>query len=308
MKLKIEAISISSERGTAKQEVEEAEVVPLGIEGDSHADNWSRQITILAQESIDKFNNEHGTQFKNGDFGCNIVASGLDVSKVALFDRFRFNDVLLEVTMIGKEPHPYNSPVYEKTGTNIMFTEGVFCRVITTGDIKKGYLGNLIQMPFKIKIITLSDRASSGKYEDKSGPEIKETLQKYFEKEKYHLQLESIVIPDEAELLRNRLTEAKEEKYAAVFTTGGTGIGPRDITVDVAIEECDKLIPGIMEMIRLKYGETKPNALLSRAIAGTMDETLVYTLPGSPKAVKEYMTEIMKTFEHAYIMLKGCGH
>jgi molybdopterin adenylyltransferase len=308
MKLKIEAISISSERGMVKQEVEEADVVPLGIEGDSHAGNWSRQITILAEESINRFNSEHGTQFKNGDFACNLVVSGLDISKVALFDRFRFNDVLLEVTMIGKEPHPYNSPVYEKTGTNIMFTEGIFCRVITPGEIKKGYLGSFIEMPLKIKVITLSDRASAGEYEDESGPEITKMLEAHFEQGTFHLQTDSIIIPDEAELLKNRLTEAKEEKYAAVFTTGGTGIGPRDITVDAATRECDKLIPGIMEMIRVKYGAKKPNALLSRSVAGTMDETLVYTLPGSPKAIKEYMNEILKTFEHAYLMLKGCGH
>ncbi|HDT11461.1 MAG TPA: MOSC domain-containing protein [bacterium] len=308
MKLKLEAICISPQRGMIKQEVEEAEVVPLGIEGDSHSGEWSRQITILAQESIDKFNSEHGTCFKTGEFACNLVVSGLDVSKVALFDRFRFNDVLLEVTMIGKEPHPYNSPVYEKTGTNIMFTEGIFCRVITPGEIKKGYLGSFIEMPFKIKVITLSDRASSGEYEDRSGPEIENILEEHFKNSRFHPHIEKIIIADEAELLRNRLVEAKEEKYAAVFTTGGTGIGPRDITADTVIEECDKLISGIMDMIRIKYGSEKPNVLLSRSVAGTMDETLVYTLPGSPEAVTEYMIEILKSFEHAYQMLKGCGH
>jgi molybdopterin adenylyltransferase len=308
MNLKLEAICVSSGRGTVKHEVEEAEVVPLGIEGDSHAGNWSRQITILAQESIDRFNLEHGTDFKAGDFACNLVVSGLDVSDVALFDRFRFNDVLLEVTKIGKEPHSYNSPVYEKTGTNIMFTEGLFCRVITPGDIKKGYLGSFIEMPFKVKVITLSDRASSGEYEDKSGPAMVLSLEEYFSSSRFHPQIDSMIIPDEADVLRNRLVEAKENKYVAVFTTGGTGLGPRDITADVVMEECDKLIPGIMDMIRLKYGEMKPNALLSRSVAGTMDETLVYALPGSPKAVSEYMSEILKSFEHAYLMLKGCGH
>jgi molybdopterin biosynthesis enzyme MoaB len=67
----------------------------------------------------------------------------------------------------------------------------------------------------------------------------------------------------------------------------------------------DKQIPGIMELIRVKYGLKKPNALLSRGVAGTMGKTIVYTLPGSLKAVSEYMSEITKTMEHTFYMLHG---
>ena len=67
----------------------------------------------------------------------------------------------------------------------------------------------------------------------------------------------------------------------------------------------DKEIPGIMEMIRLKYGIAKPNALLSRGVAGVMGDSLVYTLPGSVKAVQEYMEEILKTMQHLTLMLHG---
>ena len=67
----------------------------------------------------------------------------------------------------------------------------------------------------------------------------------------------------------------------------------------------DKEIPGIMELIRMKYGMLKPNALLSLGIAGVMDDSLVYTLPGSVKAVEEYMTEILKTLQHLIFMLHG---
>ena len=308
MKLKIESISIAPKRGMIKEGVKEAFVNELGIEGDSHAGNWSRQVTLLSRESITKFNKEHGTNFDNGEFACNIVVGGLDFSKVALFDRIRFHDVLLEVTKIGKEPHAYNSPVYDKTGTNIMFTEGVFCRVVSTGEIKEGYLGAHIPVPFKIRVITLSDRASKGEYEDLSGPKVTKKLNEFFSDLSYHPEIENIIIPDDEELLINRLEEAVDEKYAAVFTTGGTGLGPRDITPDVVMEFCDKLLPGIMEMIRIKYGMDKPNALLSRSVAGLKDETLIYALPGSVKAVNEYMAEIIKSFEHAVLMVKGCDH
>jgi molybdenum cofactor synthesis domain-containing protein len=90
-----------------------------------------------------------------------------------------------------------------------------------------------------------------------------------------------------------------------VITTGGTGVGPRDITPEVVKELLDKEIPGIMEMIRMKYGAEKPNALLSRGVAGLMGNAFVYTLPGSVKAVNEYMSEITKTLKHLYLMRMG---
>ena len=90
-----------------------------------------------------------------------------------------------------------------------------------------------------------------------------------------------------------------------IFTTGGTGIGPRDFTPEVVKTVMDKEIPGIMELIRIKYGQEKPNALLSRGVAGVMGNSLIYSLPGSVKAVNEYMSEITKTLQHLIFMLFG---
>jgi molybdenum cofactor synthesis domain-containing protein len=101
------------------------------------------------------------------------------------------------------------------------------------------------------------------------------------------------------------LIRHKNDGSDFIFTTGGTGIGGRDITVETVSGLLDKQIPGIMELIRVKYGMDKPNALLSRGVAGTMGKTMVYTLPGSVKAVTEYMKEITKTMDHALFMLHG---
>jgi molybdopterin adenylyltransferase len=90
-----------------------------------------------------------------------------------------------------------------------------------------------------------------------------------------------------------------------IIATGGTGPGPRDITPETAAALCDKLIPGIMENIRMKFGSAQPNALLSRSIAGVAGSTQIYTLPGSVRAVEEYMGEILKTLERAIFMLHG---
>jgi len=102
-----------------------------------------------------------------------------------------------------------------------------------------------------------------------------------------------------------KLIEANNKNFDAIFTTGGTGIGPRDITPDVTRSMLDKEIPGLMENIRLKYGQEKPNALLSRAVAGVMGSSLVFNMPGSVKAVDEYTGEIFKSIKHMIFMLHG---
>ena len=157
----------------------------------------------------------------------------------------------------------------------------------------------------KIQVITLSDRASKGEYSDLSGPEIVNSLNEYFKEKQWAFEIEANIIPDDAILLKDRLLEAEKSKVDILFTTGGTGIGPRDFTPEVMKKMLDKEIPGIMENIRMKFGQKIPNALLSRGTAGVIGETQVYSLPGSVKAVTEYMGEILKTLEHLIFMLHG---
>jgi molybdenum cofactor synthesis domain-containing protein len=154
-----------------------------------------------------------------------------------------------------------------------------------------------------IQIITLSDRASKGEYKDLSGPEILTIISDFFKDKLWQINSTRQVIPDNPGHLETILNLAKKNKTDIVITTGGTGIGPRDITPEVAKKLIDKEIPGIMENIRFKCGQTNPNALLSRSIAGIMGKTQLYCLPGSVNAVREYMTEILKTIEHLIFMI-----
>lgn len=154
-------------------------------------------------------------------------------------------------------------------------------------------------------VITLSDRAYRGEYDDLSGPEIENALFEHFLDKGWGFATGQTIIPDDPEMLEKLLLEEKWKKTDIVITTGGTGIGPRDFTPEVAKKVMEKEIPGIMENIRVKYGQNVPNALLSRGVAGVMGETQLYCLPGSLKAVKEYMTEIVKTLEHLIFMLHG---
>jgi len=183
--------------------------------------------------------------------------------------------------------------------------EGIFARVVRNGELKAGDELHYFPKIFNIHVITLSDRASAGEYADKSGPQIRNLAEKFLSGINRKTVFTTHLIPDDPELLTALIRDAISEGADAVFTTGGTGIGPRDITPETIRPLLDKEIPGIMELIRVKYGMEKPAALLSRGIAGVAGKTLIYCLPGSVKAVTEYCAEILPTIEHSIYMLEG---
>lgn len=152
--------------------------------------------------------------------------------------------------------------------------------------------------PLRLLVVTLSDRASAGVYADKSGPKLRGHIETHFADPRVPAQLDSLVLPDDADGLRERLVEARDGGVHVVFTTGGTGLGSRDHTPDVVLELADKTIPGIMDLVRIKYGADKPCALISRSVAAILGRMVVYALPGSSKAVDEYMGEILKSLDH----------
>lgn len=157
--------------------------------------------------------------------------------------------------------------------------------------------------PLRVLIVTLSDRASEGVYEDKSGPRVRDHLEGHLDSSGVSHAIASKIISDDAGGLLDTLEVAVSAEVDVIITTGGTGVGPRDNTPDVMLPFADKIIPGIMELIRMKYGADKPCALLSRTVAATKGRTLLYALPGSSKGVDEYMTEIVKTLDHLLCVL-----
>jgi len=297
-KIKILSVNLSKERGR-KYPVKELVLNESGINGDAHS-GTTRQISIFEKSHSDYFRQlTKSREFESGEFAENLLVSGLENTEVKEFDIFKINDAELEVTQIGKPFHRK----FQEPGHYIMPHVGIFCRVKKPGTIKPGDIMTFIPKIFNILIITLSDRASKGVYEDLSGLKIKEILNDYFQKTNWRYNIISKIIPDDAEMLKSIIRESKNNNTDIIITTGGTGIGKRDITVDTIKPILDKEIPGIMEMIRLKYGMEAPNALLSRGVAGVIDNSLIYTLPGSVRAVKEYMQEILKTLQHLIYML-----
>lgn len=301
--IEVLSVNISEKKGVVKHSVEEIILDDKGVKTDAHAGSWHRQVSMLATESIQKFEEKAGRKIKYGEFAENITTKGMEIFHSKPFDRFVNESIELEVTQIGKKCHGDNCAIFREVGNCVMPKEGIFVRVIRGGNLKAGDKFDYIPKIFKVRIITLSDRASLGEYEDRSGPRIAELVEEYFEKINWRCEIENILIPDDPKKLAALLDDAGSKKLDVVFTTGGTGIGPKDFTPEVVKSYIDMEIPGIMELIRMKYGQEKPNALLSRGVAGVMDETLLYALPGSVKAVNEYMPEITNTLQHLIFML-----
>ncbi len=133
----IVSISTSSEKGAKKTPVESAVLSDdHGLEGDAHAGKWHRQVSLLAEESIEKMRGG-GLEVGYGDFAENITTSGLVLYEIPVGTKLRLGQCLVEITQIGKECHD-RCAIYEAVGDCVMPREGIFARVLRGGEIKKG--------------------------------------------------------------------------------------------------------------------------------------------------------------------------
>jgi molybdopterin adenylyltransferase len=156
----------------------------------------------------------------------------------------------------------------------------------------------------KVAILTVSDSSAQGRRPDASGPAAREILQAAG-----YTVAEECILPDDRDALARQLTRwADEGRYDVVFTTGGTGLGPRDVTPEATGAVCDRLVPGLGELMRGESLKETRNAALSRGIAGMRGQTLVVNLPGSPRAVRECLEAILDILPHALEMMHGGGH
>jgi len=304
-KIHIKSVNISDKKGVVKEAVSSILLGVNGIDGDAHSGPWNRQVSLLGTESIKKFEDQAGRKINYGEFAENITTEGIVLYNTKPLDRFLSDQLVLEVTQIGKECHGDSCAIFREVGNCVMPKEGIFCRVIQGGNLKAGDILLYIPKVYNVHIITLSDRASKGIYEDKSGPRIKTLTEGFFKELSWKAKIQTQIIPDDPTQLKVLMNKVHKENIDVFITTGGTGIGPKDFTPDIVRPMLDKEIPGIMEMIRVKYGMEKPNALISRSVAGVMGNTLVFTLPGSVKGVNEYMSEILKGLKHLIYMLNG---
>ena len=291
----VKAICISEKKGTQKHRVEEAVFVEdWGIEKDAHAEKWHRQVSLLSYDKIEDFK-KRGAKITDGAFGENLVVEGFDFRNLPVGTVFQCNDVILEMTQIGKQCHSH-CEIYKIMGECIMPKEGIFAKVIQGGTIRTGDELTIIgeRNRFRTAVLTLSDKGAVGEREDKSGPLIREII----EQDNY-LVIDQRILPDEQKTIEETLIHLCDRlKVDLILTTGGTGFSLRDRTPEATLAVSDRLAPGISEAIRAYSMQITNRAMLSRGVSVLRGQTLIINLPGSPKAVKESLDCILPYIGH----------
>lgn len=300
----VRAVCTSEKRGTEKHASESVHLRPHhGIDGDAHAGDWHRQVSLLSYEKVKAFN-ERGAGVGDGAFGENLVVEGLDFKTLPVGSIFSAGTAQLKMTQIGKECHS-RCAIYKRMGECIMPREGVFAEVITEGDIRPGDVMTVTlpaaDRPFTAAVITLSDKGARGEREDLSGPAAAQLL-----KAAGYEVVEMLLLPDEPEQLKTQLIRLADGRQAdLIVTSGGTGFSLRDQTPEATLAVADRNAPGIAEYMRMRSMEITDRAMLSRAVSVIRGQTLIVNLPGSPKAVKESLGFILGALDHGLRILRG---
>lgn len=155
----------------------------------------------------------------------------------------------------------------------------------------------------KIGILTLSDRASAGVYEDISGKAIIETLEEYLTSPWEHIYQ---VVPDDEELIEEALKNmADNEECSLIVTTGGTGPAKRDVTPEATEKVCEKMLPGFGELMRQTSLQYVPTAILSRQCAGIRGKSLIINLPGKPKSIRECLDAVFPAVPYCLDLIEA---
>ena len=150
------------------------------------------------------------------------------------------------------------------------------------------------KVQIRVGVITISDRANAGEYEDLGGPAVKEAAQK----NSWQVISEAIV-PDDAERIQDAIRSLSERGCGLILTTGGTGVGPRDVTPEAIRAIMRVEIPGFGEVMRAESMKITPNSILSRGLAAIVDLSLVIALPGKPSGAVECLGFISGAIPHA---------
>ena len=233
---KVIAVCTSDRKGIQKHNVETAHFsAEWGIDGDAHAGKWHRQISLLSADKIEAFN-KRGPNVIPGAFGENLVVEGFDFRALPVGTLLRCNDVLLEMTQIGKECHSH-CEIYKKMGDCIMPREGVFARVLEPGTISVGDEMTIVpregHFPWQAAVITLGESGS--------GEPIAKRL-----RDAGYTVVEEPAIPNDVRVLKQQLMRlCDQRRLDLILVTGGAGSAAQEAMSAVS----DKPAPGIASAV-----------------------------------------------------------
>ena len=297
------SVNVAAEKGVRKQPVASVTLVAEhGVEGDAHAGPWHRQVSLLANESIEKMK-PACPSVDPGAFGENLTTEGIVVYELPVGARLRVAGTLLEVTQIGKICHD-RCAIFHQAGDCVMPREGIFVRVLEGGDVKAGDEISLEKRSLiHAAVLTVSDKGSRGEREDTSGDALEEALHGLGASA-----VERAIVPDEADQIAVELRRwADETQVNLILTTGGTGMTTRDITPEATLAVLDRQAPGFAEAMRAGSLAKTPHAMISRAVSGIRGKTLIVNMPGSPRACREQFAMIAPALPHAVEKLLDLG-
>jgi molybdenum cofactor synthesis domain-containing protein len=304
MKGIVYSVNIGEKKGEIKKPVDKIELIEdFGVKGVCHAQKGiNKQVSLLSWERMNEefFCLKDKVDIKPGIFAENITTERIDLRKLKIGDKLKINEVVIEISEIGKKCHLY-CEIYKKVGKCIMPKEGIFGRVLKGGIIKKGDMIEVIPK-IDVAILTISDGCYKGERIDESGKYLKEKVE-----EKGWNVIKYEIVPDEKEMIEKKLIEFCNF-CNLILTTGGTGVGPRDITPEATQNVIEKNIPGIPEILRIKTYEKSKFSVLSRGIAGIKGESLIINLPGSLKGVIDCFEILSDLILHSIEMIRGFPH
>jgi len=156
----------------------------------------------------------------------------------------------------------------------------------------------------RVAILTVSDSVSAGKYEDRSGPEVQACCKSLG----WEVVSSAVLADDRAAIESFLKTTADANGVDLILTTGGTGLGPRDVTPEATQAVCERMIPGFPEQMRAEGVKKNLRAILSRAVAGIRGATIIVNLPGSPKGALECLDAVADLLPHSVAILHGANH
>jgi len=298
------SVCISEKKGTPKKSVRHAWFVEgHGVDGDAHAGDWHRQVSLLADERIDALRGR-GVDLPYGAFAENLVISGVDLDELGIGSMLAVGGALLEITQIGKQCH--NACAIRRiTGDCVMPRHGLFAKVLAAGDVCAGDVVKLLRViprsAVQAAVLTISDRCSQGLAEDTAGPAVAAMIR---EKILGNVAVEQI-LPDDEPRISEELRNMASRSIDLILTVGGTGVAVRDRTPEATRAVIDRELPGVAEAMRAASLRVTPHAMLSRGVAGTIGRSIIVNLPGSLKGAVENLEVVLPVLRHAVDQLRG---